>query len=65
MALAPVPVSRLEVGKSSGLDSAKNLSHLEVPEIGLESVVEWIVDEAVSEELKFTGVSLEHAERDN
>ena len=59
--LGPVPVGGLEVGERRGLDSAKNLGHLEIVKIRLESVVEWVVDEAVSSELELTGVGLEHA----
>lgn len=61
VSLRPVPVGRLEVGKSSSLNSTKDLGHFEVVEIRLEGVMEWIVDEAVSSELKLTGVRLEHA----
>jgi len=62
VSLRPVPVGRLEVGKSSSLNSTKDLGHFEVVEIRLEGVMEWIVDEAVSSELKLTGVRLEHAD---
>jgi len=31
--LGPVPVGRLEIGKSSGLNSAKNLGHFEIVKI--------------------------------
>jgi hypothetical protein len=61
--LGPVPVGGLEVGESRGLDSTKNLGHLEIVKIRLERVVEWVVDEAVSSELELTGVGFEHAEK--
>jgi len=60
--LGPVPVGGLEVGESRGLDSTKNLGHLEIVKIRLERVVEWVVDEAVSSELELAGVGFEHAD---